>query len=84
MKAITGLVVAARDGAVTIQLIETGLVVDALVHRKFSYGESVKVAFDYMSNTIRYILRKGEEIPDRFLHAPPEEVVIDYNPYDYE
>jgi hypothetical protein len=84
MKAIKGLIVAARDGAVTVQLIETGLLVDTLVNRRFSYGESVQVSYDYMSNKIRYILRKGEEIPDKFMYAPPKEAVIEGSCIDLE
>lgn len=75
MRLLDGLVVAARPGAVTIQLT-TGREEDVLVQRRFFYGEQVKVAFDYFKNQIRAILRIGEEFPDEYIIDPPEEVEL--------
>lgn len=75
MRLIDGLVVAARPGAVTIQLT-TGREEDVLTQRKLFYGEQVKVAFDYYRDRIRAILRCGEEFLDEYLADPPEEVEL--------
>lgn len=55
---ITGQVVAAREGAVTIKL-STGEVIDTLTTHPFIFGEVVTVNYDNNTGIILYITPEG-------------------------
>jgi len=80
MRPLKGMVVAAQNGAVTIEL-ENGLVKQVCAVREFRYGERVRVAYDYTHDMIRYILKEGETFSGDFEFTPPlEETKTGENP----